>query len=160
MNALRIFYNETGGIIGNCGLEGPGIFPYSIEVMLEGYPEGTQCLEIDNSATVDLFFHSEGSYVEDGVLVLGTPIEIPISPPPEPPQSAHISILIAVDVSKARPANVKRVWGSQDYFYDCFVTQTVKDEFVAGTIQIGDYLLVHYDDMGEQLVTAKVFKSW
>jgi len=80
--------------------------------------------------------------------------------PPEPPHSTHISVLTAVDVSKARPAQVKRKWEGKDYYYDCFVTETVKDQYQAGNIQVGDYVLVHFDDIGEQIVTAKVFKSW
>lgn len=80
---------------------------------------------------------------------------------PEPPHSTHVSILVGVDAAKARPAKIKRVWNSRDYYYDCFATQTVKDEFVAGKISVGDYVLVHFDDiLGEQVVTAKVFKSW
>lgn len=79
---------------------------------------------------------------------------------PEPPRSSHISVLAAVDAAKARPARIKRVWEGRNYFYDCFATQTVKDEFVAGKIAIGDYVIVHVDDMGEQIVTAKVWKSW
>lgn len=78
----------------------------------------------------------------------------------EPPLSSHISVLTAVDATKARPARIKRIWEGRDYFYDCFATQTVKDEFVAGKIAIGDYVIVHFDDIGEQIVTAKVWKSW
>jgi len=79
---------------------------------------------------------------------------------PEPPKSTHISTLVSVDVTKARPANVKRVWEGRDYFYDCFVTEAVKDQYLAGQIIIGDHLLVHFDTIGEQIVTDKVFKSW
>lgn len=86
------------------------------------------------------------------------PVLLPL--PTEPPNSTHISTLVAVDTAKPRPARVKRIWEGRDYFYDCFVTQTVKDEYVAGKIKIGDYVLVHYDTIGEQLVTAKVYKSW
>ena len=78
----------------------------------------------------------------------------------DPPHSTHISTLEAVVPTKARPAKVKRVWEGRDYFYDCFATQTVKDEYVAGKIKIGDYVLVHYDDTGEQIILAKVWKSW
>jgi len=99
----------------------------------------------------------EGDEPRGTMIFTDTP---PISPPPEPPHSPHTSTLVSVDVTKARPAKVKRVWNGQDYFFDCFVTQTVADEYVAGNIHVGDYLLVHFDDMGEQLVTAKVFKSW
>ncbi len=83
-----------------------------------------------------------------------------IPPPPEPPRSTHISVLEAVDPAKARPAKIKRVWEGRDYFYDCFVTQTVKDQFVAGDVAVGDYVIVHFDDIGEQIVTAKAYKSW
>ena len=79
---------------------------------------------------------------------------------PEPPRSTHISTIDAIDTAKPRPVRIKRTWGGRDYFYDCFATQTVKDEFVAGKIAIGDYVLVHFDAIGEQIVTAKVFKSW
>ena len=78
----------------------------------------------------------------------------------EPPRSTHISVIDAIDTSKARPVRIKRVWEGRDYFYDCFATQTVKDEYVAGKILIRDYVIVHFDDIGEQIVTAKVFKSW
>ena len=79
---------------------------------------------------------------------------------PEPPRSTHISTIDAIDPAKARPVRIKRVWEGRDYFYDCFATQTVKGEYVAGKIAIGDYVIVHFDDIGEQIVTAKVFKSW
>lgn len=81
-------------------------------------------------------------------------------PTTEPPTSTHIATLVAVDASKARPAKVKRIWDSREYLYDCLVTQAVKDEYQAGKIAIGDYVIVHYDDSGEQIVIAKVYKSW
>lgn len=78
----------------------------------------------------------------------------------EPPRSTHISTIDAIDTTKARPVRIKRVWESMDYFYDCLVTESVKDQYVAGDVAIGDYVLVHFDEIGEQIVTAKVFKSW
>ena len=79
---------------------------------------------------------------------------------PEPPRSSHISTLESVDPTKARPARIKRVWQGKDYYYDCFATQTVRDEYVAGKVAVGDYMIVHFDEVGEQIVTAKVWKSW
>jgi len=81
-------------------------------------------------------------------------------PTPQPPMSTYISTIDAIDTAKARPVRIKRVWQGKDYFYDCLVTQSVKDQYVAGDISVGDYVLVHFDDTGEQVVTAKVFKSW
>lgn len=86
-----------------------------------------------------------------------------ISPEPEisdPPSSTHMAVLMEINIGSIRPAHVKRVWQDRDYFYDCFVTESVKDQFVQGDIQIGDYVLVHFDDSGEQVVTHKIFKSW
>jgi len=90
----------------------------------------------------------------------GTKFVKPEPPEPEPPRSTHISIIDAIDPSKARPVRIKRTWEGRDYFYDCFVTESVKDQYLAGDIAAGDYALVHFDDIGEQIVTAKVFKSW
>lgn len=107
-------------------------------------PEG--CVLMDNGEIGDTW---------DGIKFIHPELLLP-----EPPRSTHVSILQAVNPTKARPAKVKRTWQGIDYFYDCLVIQTVKDEYVAGKIKIGDYVLVHFDEMGEQIVTAKVFKSW
>ncbi len=85
---------------------------------------------------------------------------LPPPPEPEPPRSTHISTIDAIDTAKARPVRIKRVWEGRDYFYDCFVTESVKDQYVAGDVKVGDYVLVHFDDTRKQIVTAKVFKSW
>lgn len=81
-------------------------------------------------------------------------------PEPEPPLSTHISIIDAIDTSKARPVRIKRVWEGKDYFYDCLVTESVKDQYVSGDVKVGDYVIVHFDDIGELVVTGKVYKSW
>lgn len=83
-----------------------------------------------------------------------------VSTETEPSQSTHIAQLVSIDVGKARPAKVKQVWEEREYFHDCFVTETIKEMYVAGNIQIGDYVLVFFDDRGEQLVTEKIYKSW
>jgi len=84
---------------------------------------------------------------------------LPEPEPLEPPLSTHVSTLVSIDVGRARPAKVKRIWEGRDYFYDCFITENIKDQYVAGDIKIGDHLLVHFE-AGEQIITAKVFKSW
>lgn len=79
---------------------------------------------------------------------------------PQPPISTYISVIDAIDTTKARPVRIKRVWNGKDYFYDCLVFESVKDQYVAGNIAVGDYVLVHFDDIGEQVVTGKIYKSW
>ena len=97
------------------------------------------------------------TYDTEGNLINSVEIDVP---GPEPTKSTHMATLEAINIGSVRPAHVKRVFQGIDFFYDCFVTETVKDQFVNGDIQIGDFLLVHFDDNGEQIVTHKVFKSW
>jgi len=99
--------------------------------------------------------------LEDGMVVGTMPSLNPFQPAsPEPPKSSHISVIDVIDTIRVRPVRIKRVWKSKDYFYDCLVTESVKDQYVAGDVAVGDYVLVHFDDIGEQIVIAKVFKSW
>lgn len=79
---------------------------------------------------------------------------------PQPPRSTHVSVLEDVDQAKVRPARVRRTWEGNDYYYDCFASEVVKDQWLAGTLQVGDHVLVHFDDVDEQIIIAKVFKSW
>lgn len=112
--------------------------------------EDTAILDIAKPSADDY----EGFLEQDGELVRR------VIEPSEPPRSAHISTIDAIDPSKVRPARIKRVWKGNDYFYNCFVTESVKDQYVAGDVSVGDYVIVHFNEIGEQIVTAKVFKSW
>lgn len=96
---------------------------------------------------------------EQGTGKLLYTVEIDL-PETEPTLSTHIATLVSIDSSKARPARVKRTWEGRDYFYDCLVTESVKDQYLAGDIVVDDYLIVFFADNGETIVTAKVFKSW
>lgn len=85
--------------------------------------------------------------------------------PNDLPKSQHIAKLKAVNPLVARPATVTRRFLGDLYDVDCFVTQGVKDEYAAGDIQIGDYVIVSYTRTGDDnetlpIVTGKVFKSW
>ena len=99
----------------------------------------------------------------DGVIdeaSLPISFEEPDLAPEEPPRSLHISRLESVDPGKVRPARVRRTWQGTDYYYDCFVVESIKDLWQAGSILHGDYVMVHFDDGGEQIITAKVYQSW
>lgn len=74
MKALRIFYKNDGSIVGNCGLEGPGSFPYPIDQELTKY-NADKCLEIVDQDTIRNFLISGGGYIEEDTLVLGERIE-------------------------------------------------------------------------------------
>jgi len=91
-------------------------------------------------------------------LIAGGFMEAPI--PPEPPLSTHLAKVVAINPSAVKPATVTRTWEGKEYTYDCFVSESVKDQWQAGDIAVGDFVLVHFGDIGEQIVTGKVFKSW
>jgi len=79
-----------------------------------------------------------------------------------PPVSSFWAVLESVNVTAVKPARVRRNWYGTDYVFDCYVSQQMRDEYQAGNIVIGDYVLVECldwdpDKMG---VVAKVFKSW
>lgn len=79
-----------------------------------------------------------------------------------PPVSSFWAVLEAINIAAVKPATIRRTWAGTDYTFDCYVSQYVKDEYQAGNIVIGDYVLVEVldwdpDRMG---VIAKVFKTW
>lgn len=81
------------------------------------------------------------------------------------PKSQHIAKLKAVNPAILKPATVTRRFLGELYDVDCFVTQGVKDEYVAGDINIGDFVIVSYTRTGDDgetlpIVTGKVFRSW
>lgn len=170
--AVRAFYRKADNeIVWTHELKGTGEFPLLIEdnlseipnkmpdgeMPLGGVPEDYACIEETDPQRASDFLASDDNKVVDGKLVIGAPRpEIP----PEPPHSTHISIIEAIDPTKARPVRIKRTWEGKDYFYDCFASQSVKDQYVAGDVKVGDYVVAFWSDIGEQIVTAKVYKSW
>lgn len=104
----------------------------------------------DSWMVLDRSIHEEDSLL----------FRVEMKPRTPPSLSTHISIIEAINTSKARPVQVRRTWEGKDYFYDCLVSESVKDQYLAGDVAVGDYVIVHFDDIGEQIVTAKVFKSW
>jgi len=83
------------------------------------------------------------------------------------PHSEHIGKLMAVNATAARPATVRRKFMGTTYDVNCLVTQEVKDEYQAGKIQLGDYVIVSFideipdtEEVNIAIVTGKVFESW
>ena len=79
-----------------------------------------------------------------------------------PPVYGCWAILTAVNVSAVKPATVSRTWQGTTYVLDCYITQHVRDEWLAGHIAIGDYVLVEYldQDPNKAGVIAKIVKTW
>ena len=89
------------------------------------------------------------------LLVKGLPKNVP-------PVHGCWAILDSVNVTAVKPATVRRNWNGTDYMLDCYITQHVKDEWLAGNIAIGDYVLVEYldQDPNKAGVVAKIVKTW
>jgi hypothetical protein len=89
------------------------------------------------------------------LLVKGLPKHIP-------PVYGCWAILDSVNVTAVKPATVRRNWEGVDYVLDCYITQHVRDEWLAGNIAIGDYVLVEYldQDPGKAGIVAKIVKTW
>jgi len=84
------------------------------------------------------------------------------------PRSEHVARLKAVSPPPAkRPAIVTRVFMGVEYDIPCYATQIVRDQYQAGDIQIGDFMLVSFiaeyvngREVILPIAIAKVFKSW
>lgn len=128
------------------------------DIVGEGLPSQHRLLKAGKSQQVFAAQHGQIWKNHEQELIANGYLQPP--PEPEPPRSTHISTIDAIDTTKARPVRIKRVWEGRDYFYDCFATESVKDQYIAGDVKVGDYVIVFFDDIGEQIVTSKVFKSW
>jgi len=83
------------------------------------------------------------------------------------PKSEHIGIITGFDPGRAKPIHVRRRYMGVNYDFWCLGTQSVKDQYQQGMIQIGDYVLVSFieeipnsTERHVAIVTDKVFQSW
>lgn len=83
------------------------------------------------------------------------------------PTSEHIGKLMAVNTALAKPATVRRRRYGVNYDFQCLVTESIKNMWLAGDLSVGDYIVVSFieeiPETEEKLVpiiTGKVFKSW
>jgi len=78
------------------------------------------------------------------------------------PVSQHLARIKIIDVSRDKPITVERKFAGQNFDIPCVVTENIKDQFLAGDINIGDIVIVTYceETMDDAIVTNKVFKSW
>lgn len=81
---------------------------------------------------------------------------------PPPPLSTHWAIVDSVNLGQEKPVRVKRTWDNKEYTVDCYVSEGIKDQYLAGDIVVGDYVLVEFleDRPDRAIVFAKVFKTW
>lgn len=105
-----------------------------------------------------------------------TLIEIPVTlsdlnlvefAPDNLPRSQHIGRLIDVDMTRAKPALVRRWYLGETYDSWCLVSQGVVDMWIADTLNVNDWVIVSYieeipdaQEYNVTIVTGKVYVSW
>ncbi len=79
-----------------------------------------------------------------------------------PPLCTHWAVIDSFDIGQVKPMRVRRTWKGVEYTVNCYVTDGIKDQYQAGDIAVGDYVLVEFleDDADKAIVFAKVFKTW
>jgi len=94
----------------------------------------------------------------DGVTLVPNPAYTP----PLPPLCTHWAIIDSIDLALEKPVKVRRTWQGREYKVDCYVTENIKDQWQAGDIVVGDFVLVQFlDDMADRAVVfSKVLKTW
>ena len=66
------------------------------------------------------------------------------------------------NASSERPLTVERTYRGTTYTIDCYVTTQIKDEYQAGTLTIGDYVIISFIDGDPEKACAilKAHKTW
>lgn len=139
-------------------------------IKLGGVSEDYACITETDPTRIAGFLASDSNRVVDGQLVIGEPR--PPAPEPPPPLSTHPARIDAVNPGAVKPATVTRIflteggfttlWNGKEYQYDCYVTQNIVDEWQAGKIAVGDFVLIHYleGDITKPILTHKIYHSW
>ena len=78
--------------------------------------------------------------------------------------SSHLGQILAIDVTKVKPLKARVLHEKENVTkdYDCFVTKSIKDQYLAGTVSIGDYVIIHFFELNplRAVCTDIIFKSW
>lgn len=77
-------------------------------------------------------------------------------------ENATYAIVEDFNASAEKPLKVKRTLAGTDYQIWCYVSESVKNDYIAGTLQIGDVVIVIFvdKDITKPLAQQKVYKSW
>lgn len=123
------------------------------DILTESYYAGTSGLTKEEFDTqhAQIWANMEAELIAAGCL-----------PPPTPPLCTHWAVIDSFQPTEEKPMRVKRVWNGREYLVDCYVTETIKDQYLAGDIVVGDFVLVEFldDNPDRAVVFAKVLKTW
>ncbi len=78
------------------------------------------------------------------------------------PTSPHWAVIESFNPSEVKPLTVTRTWRGHTITLECYVTQSVVDNYTAGDLEIGDFVLVDFvdGDLAQPLAVTKIYKSW
>jgi len=83
---------------------------------------------------------------------------------PESPMTAftHWARVNSFNVRSEKPLRVKREWQGVDRLVECYVTEAIKNLYLAGGLAVNDLVIIEFidGDINKPLAFAKVFKSW
>lgn len=81
---------------------------------------------------------------------------------PTPPLCTHWAVIDSINLGAEKPVRVKRTWEGVEYTVNCYVTEGIRDQYLAGDIVVADYVIVEFldDNPNRAVVFAKVFKTW
>lgn len=162
-NIMAVFYEKasdralfwiSGGTIVDCG---------------DGTWNVTSPQVICNGVNQDLVAYGLYQYkpLSIGPTTLMAELDLQAVTAADLPHSEHIAKLIAVNATASRPATIRRRYMGVDYDIKCLVSQTVRDQYVAGTIQLGDFVVVSFieeipngTERHVAVVMVKIFNSW
>lgn len=88
--------------------------------------------------------------------------EPPTKPEPPPEGVTYWAQVAGFDAQATKPLQVTRVWQGDTITLWTYVTEQVKDAYLAGNLATGDFVLVVFVDSerDKPIATQKVFKSW
>jgi len=75
---------------------------------------------------------------------------------------AHLAKVSGFQPASDKPLVVSRIWKGQERIVSCYVTEQLKDLYLAGTLVVGDFVTVDFieGDIDKPLAMVKVYKSW
>jgi len=120
-----------------------------------------------------------GGTDKDPEFIDGIEIELEVEPTPEQLEKfdlklptmkrvggviahAHLAKVVNFQTSNEKPLVVSRIWKRQERTVSCYVTEQLKDLYLAGTLVVGDFVTVDFieGDIDKPLAMVKVYKSW
>jgi hypothetical protein len=82
--------------------------------------------------------------------------------PPIMDSRTHWAEIKQFNIGQEKPLQGERTFNHIKYTFDCYVTQALINEYQAGQLQVGDYIIVEFIEgkINRPLAIAKVYKSW